>query len=91
MARKNMCPAHRDWPRVIETKKGPVVKGGSESERKERQESIDRSQKEWEEAKKNGKLQELRDKRRKEREELPAFLMGMRENFQKMQEEKYGS
>ena len=91
MARKNMCPVHRDWPRVVETKKGPVVKGGSESERKAWQESIDRSQKEWEEAKMDGTLAELREKRRKEREELPAFLKRMREDRMKMQEEKKGS
>ena len=65
MARKNKCPAHRDELRIVETKKGPIVKGGSEYDRQRMQESVDRSHKALlEEVKKNGKTQERRNKRK---------------------------
>ena len=45
MSKKNKCPAHE--VRIVESKKGPVVKGGSESTRKRWQELIDERLKLW--------------------------------------------
>ena len=41
MAEKSLCPAHQGKIQTVYTKKGPIVRGGNEEQRKKHQERVD--------------------------------------------------